>query len=445
MRPLYTVVGVICALALSSCSVKGGHVIDLMPPPDLFASSEISPFEEDFDPLVPVPYRGVLYATSRLPDDDGPLDAADPDGGHRRYLNERGDVVRLGAARVSLGKGDIDWEEARRISLLKNRPGSYPLRVTSVTEFGILDSTIHPFLDPETAAGLRDTAEQSFTEAVNAKLAASSMQDIVIYVHGYKVVFDNPILVTAELWHFLGYEGVAIAYSWPSTPKRSAYFADIETAEVSALGFRLFLNYLAEHTQARRIHIVAYSAGTRLVARALQSLALMANGNAEIAAKNRLGAVVLAASDIDRHQFGAYLMAGILDVVDDLLVYTSASDRALAISRWSFGRRDRVGQAFVNLQPSSPIAAYLRATPKLTVVNVTGAEGADTGNGHGYFRSSPLASSDILARLRWGISPAERGLIRDDGSGIWTFPDDYVEKLQVVVADLQRAQRPRGL
>ena len=431
----------LCAVVLGSCSVKGGNVIDLMPPPDVFVSSDVSPFDERFDPSAPAPYQGILYATNRQPHENQAAGEGSATTRDRRYENERGHVVRLGAARVSIGEGDIDWEEARRISLLKNRPGNYPLRVTSVTEFGILDSTIHPFLDPEAAAGLRDTAERLFTDAVNAKLDMSSMQDIVIYVHGYKVVFENPILVMAELWHFLGYEGVAIAYSWPSTPKRTAYFADIQTAELSALSFRLFLSYLAQQTRTRRIHIVAYSAGTRLVARALQDLALMARGDPDVAGSSRLGAVVLAASDIDRQQFGAYLADGILDVVDELMVYTSASDKALAISRWSLAKRDRLGQAFASLDPASPIAAYLRDSPKLTVVNVSGAEGADAGNGHGYFRSSPLASSDILTRLRWGLSPAERGLSRDIGSGIWTFPENYIENLQPIVARLHREGR----
>ena len=95
-------------------------------------------------------------------------------------------------------------------------------------------------------------------------------------MHGYKVVFENPLLVAAELWHFLGYDGVFIAYAWPSTPKKLAYFSDLETTSLSAYNLRIFLEYLARETDAENIHIIGYSAGTRLVINALNQLALIA-------------------------------------------------------------------------------------------------------------------------------------------------------------------------
>ena len=59
------------------------------------------------------------------------------------------------------------------------------------------------------------TPAETFAKLINSKLALSRQKEVLIYVHGYKVVFDNPILVTTELWHFLGYDGVAIAFAWP--------------------------------------------------------------------------------------------------------------------------------------------------------------------------------------------------------------------------------------
>ena len=65
------------------------------------------------------------------------------------------------------------------------------------------------------------------------------------YVHGFRVVFDIPVLVAAELWHFLGYRGAFVAYTWPATPHFLAYGADVETAIHMARKLRLFLTYLA--------------------------------------------------------------------------------------------------------------------------------------------------------------------------------------------------------
>ena len=109
---------------------------------------------------------------------------------------------------------------------------------------------------------------------INAHLARSRTKSINIYVHGYKVTFENPLLATAELRHFLGYDGVFLAYSWPSTPKTLAYISDSETASFSARNLRNFLRFLAEKTNARRINIIGDSAGTRVVSRAVADLAL---------------------------------------------------------------------------------------------------------------------------------------------------------------------------
>ena len=65
----------------------------------------------------------------------------------------------------------------------------------------------------------RSVPSEQFAAKVNAKLAISRAKDVFIYLHGYKVVFENPLLVASELWHFLGYEGVFIAFAWPSTPR----------------------------------------------------------------------------------------------------------------------------------------------------------------------------------------------------------------------------------
>jgi hypothetical protein len=66
-----------------------------------------------------VPYRGGLYAADRRPSQAEGND----------YENKRGVLLRLGMADVSPGDGQVDWEEARRISLLKNRPDSYTMIV----------------------------------------------------------------------------------------------------------------------------------------------------------------------------------------------------------------------------------------------------------------------------------------------------------------------------
>ena len=78
-------------------------------------------------------------------------------------------------------------------------------------------------------------------------------------------------------------------------------------------------------------------------------------------------------------------------------------------------------------------ANFLRQNTKLIIVNATDTPGADTGNGHAYFRQSPSTSSDILATLIFDLKPEERGLEQTGGRPIWTFSADYIDKLRAAL------------
>ena len=78
---------------------------------------------------------------------------------------------------------------------------------------------------------------------------------------------------------------------------------------------------------------------------------------------------------------------------------------------------------------------FIATIDNMSVINVTEAAGAATGNGHAYFRQSPWASSDILVTLMYGLHPEERGLVRSQSAPVWSFPADYVERLRAVVLE----------
>ena len=164
-------------LVLSGCASQPKNQIMLMPAPDVFDQGDWDPFT-DRDPVKDIPYGGILYATDREP--------AREEG--RYYLDDRGHVLRLGVAQVTVGKEGMTWEEARRISLLKKRPENYPLMVTDVREVEILDRSINVLTDSLVDTDQRQQPGEQFVDKVNAKLAISRVKDVFIYVHGYKVV-----------------------------------------------------------------------------------------------------------------------------------------------------------------------------------------------------------------------------------------------------------------
>lgn len=424
-----TLIAVTIVLLLGGCASPPPRHINLMPAPDVYNDKGFTPFTSDINKEA-APYRGILYATDRAPvGSDIKKDAAD-----RFYTSDRGHLLRLGVARIEVGKENISWEEARKISLAKNRPDEYPLKVTDINELGIFHGSFHRFVNKDQLALKSEEPARRFADLINRKLEISQKKDIFIYIPGYKVVFENPVLVATELWHYLGYEGAFIAYAWPATPKRTAYFSDAETTLTSAYLFRLFLEYLAQNTNAERINVMAYSQGTRLITEALHDIALINSDKTrdEVQRFLRIGNVILVGSDIDRDVMGTYIVDGLLKVPEHLTVYASAKDKALDMSKFFFGR-SRVGQMYAQDEMPASTAEFLLQTPEISAINVTDAEGAETENGHRYFRKSPWASSDILMTLRYDLMPADRGLVRSEDNPVWTFPPDYITRLRSAI------------
>ncbi len=411
---------------LSACASAPIDQIELMPAPDVYGDGLLNPLPES-NPFDRIPYDGILYATDRSP--------ATEDDPEQYYRNDRGQVVRLGLAEIQFGKKEFTWEFARHISMLKSRSEEYPVKISNVDEWGIMGSTIPYWFDVSLISEDErpPDATDRFADAINAQLAASRKKHVYIYVHGYKVVFENPVLVSAELWHFLAYDGAFIAYAWPSTPSRFAYIKDSDTAAGYARNLRLLLQFVAENTDAEEIHVIGYSNGTRLVLRAIEQLALIHEGESadEIWEQLRLRNVILVGSDLDRGVFGSYMADGILNVSKHLSIYMSPHDKALGVSQF-LTRRQRLGQLWGGKGGEMhPLArrALIDYRDQLSFINVGAAEGSDTGNGHGYFRSSPWASSDVLMTLYYGLTPAQRGLVEQEDLPIYTFPSDYISRL----------------
>ncbi len=322
-------------LMLAACASNKPLTIEMMQAPAMYEEGKFDPFIDNSRIYVEEDLK-IFYATDRAL-------AASGDDPHF-YRHKRGHVLRLGEAYILMGDRSYTWEEARRISLLKKRPGRYPLQIDSVDEFGLLRAS-YSELDPLAIQDDDAWGDQVFADAINAQLANARVKHIYIYVHGYNVRFDSPILVSNELWHFLGYEGAMIAYAWPSTPSRFAYAKDLETTEYTARYFRRLMQFLAEHTDAERIHIIGYSAGTRVVLRALHSMSLQHFDDSveTIAARYRIGEVLIIGSDYDRDVFVADLEDRVLDIPQRMTVYRSATDQALGASSFLLARR-RLGE-----------------------------------------------------------------------------------------------------
>ena len=432
-RLRFILIAVMMALgfALQACAGKGPPTLALMPAPEAFSDGAFDRAADD-RPVGDIPDGGLLYATGRQKS----LGNAPGDF----YTTERSLVVHLGEAKISVSRPEITWRQARELALLKAPTRDYPIQVSGVTEYGILERSVTPYVDPGPQTIAPRVATERFAAEVNRRLARTGQKDVYIYVHGYKVTFDNPVLVAAEMWHFMGYEGVFIAYSWPATPEATAYVGDVDTAMGMARNLRELVRTLETGTRAERIHIIGYSAGTRLVSRTLEQMALLNRDRPAGGYQygSRLENVFLVSSDVDRSVFGAYLADGILDVSRHLIIYASDKDDALRISEGITGHQ-RLGQALKGEAIPPAFAELLKSrADRISYIDVSGAPNVESGNGHGYFRGSPWVSSDLMVKLMFRLDPEVRGLVRDPGTGILAFPADYDRRMQQALSGINR-------
>jgi esterase/lipase superfamily enzyme len=407
---------VLLSALLCACGEGSYNSIDLMPPPEIYEQRVLDPFAGQSPDEVETHTR-LFYATDRRvagPGDKQPL-----------YANDRGVALRVGTVDVAMDPPAADWDDLRDITFGGENSGR-KLQVTGAREIGPL-----PFSAGDGSGGLLpagDTAAagRAFRQAINQQLARSGNRDVFIYVHGYNVDFEYPTLIAKELQHYLGYQGAFISYNWPATPNRFAYLRDLETANATRRNLRELVEYLSDETNARRIHLIGYSAGSRLVFEVAYQIALQ--NQERSTPRARLGQVILVGSDLDRLYFGQALADGLLEGMDRLSIYMSSSDAALNVSKLLFGEY-RLGQIAGDEGIPERIEAELLAEPRLSLIDASDAPGADIGNGHWYFRSSPWASSDIFLTLLSGAGPASRGLVRADGRALWQFPKDYPDRL----------------
>jgi esterase/lipase superfamily enzyme len=226
---------------------------------------------------------------------------------------------------------------------------------------------------------------------------------------------------------------VPIAFSWPTRQNIGAYVFgnDRERGERSALALSLLLEVLATYTDVERIHVVCWSAGGRVVSRAVDDLRQRNREltNEELDEVFRLGTVYFAAADVPREDFLEALPA-LNDMADRVVVTTSSKDDALRSAKVFMGGGVRIGQ-LENGTMTPEELAITEAADRLEVVDVslgTDERGFDI-IGHRYWFNHPWASSDIIFAV-WGLSPEERGLQNGGHPLLWGIPADYPQRLR---------------
>ena len=178
------------------------------------------------------------------------------------------------------------------------------------------------------------------SSAAHAFAQAALGRDLLLYVHGYRESFETAAASTVELSDGIRFAGATGLFTWPSAASTFSYVADRESAMWSRDAFEDLLAAMAKTPSGGRIHIVAHSMGTMLTLETLRML----RGSGGESAMERIGAVVLAAPDIDIDLFARGLERLGPDA-RKITVISSTNDRALAVSSRLAGGIVRAGAA----------------------------------------------------------------------------------------------------
>ena len=176
--------------------------------------------------------------------------------------------------------------------------------------------------------------------AAAALSQAANGRDVLLYVHGFNETFESAVASAAQIADGVAWQGRTALFTWPSGGRLIAYQYDRESAMWSRDGFEEALKGLADNQSVGRIHIVAHSMGTLLTLETLRQLRAV-GGDAAMA---RIGAVVLAAPDIDIDQF-EQVVRRLGDLATRITVISATNDRALAVSARLAGGVARAGAA----------------------------------------------------------------------------------------------------
>ena len=409
---------------MAGCAASQPHMI---PTPVVFRDARL-----DMTVNLPSELRStevpVFYATTRAPVDSGKP-------GH--YRNAAGNGVMLGVASVRLGPPGWQWDDLIASDFADTYEHARPGDVEHIQEMGRWSG----------AEGASE-AERAFVAWINEQLAKTRNPEVVLYVHGYRVLFDEVTVMMGSWSHYLGH-GALVTFQWPTGQNFWNYLTDCPRAEQYVPDIERLIALLSE-TRAESVNIIAYSCGSPLLGQALTRLRARhpQEDRAQLAQRYRIGNVIFVASDVDLKTFAREYMPPVMDLARQTIVYMSRNDAALGFSSLVAGasRLGRPDIADLTVQDIQRLAA----DPRFQAVDVSDVRGAhEMGGmrGHGYWYANDWISTDVALSLRHPIPPAGRRLIPGPNRVVWKFPENYVDclaqRLGAAFPELRR-NAPKG-
>jgi esterase/lipase superfamily enzyme len=216
-----------------------------------------------------------------------------------------------------------------------------------------------------------------------------SLQETLVYVHGYNVTFSEAVYRFAQIRSDFGYFGNGVIYSWPSGGDPRGYAYDRDSVLYSRDDFEQVLNELTVRSNGRVV-LLAHSMGSQLVMETLRQAALKGNR----AMLDRINSVTLMSPDIDPDLFRQQA-AAIGTLPDPFIIFVSQQDRALNLSSLLTGFKPRLG--------------IIDGPDQLDGLNVKVIDFTELSDGRGLDHAVAVTSPAAITVLKGMIEQAEAG------------------------------------
>ena len=233
------------------------------------------------------------------------------------------------------------------------------------------------------------TSGEDLVAAVRARLtrAARFPGQAFIYVHGYNNSFDEAVKRTAKIAFDLEFDGLIMAFAWPSKRGFLGYGGDRERARIAAPFLLEALELIGRELPEVTVHLIAHSTGGEVVLTALERLSDRSAGGPRL----RLGQLILAHADVNRLRF-RQSVPSLLKLGLGVTSYSSSEDWAMWLSHLARGERARLG--------GRPIHAE-----GVDSIDVTGLGTGPISLNHNVFVTNTLVFNDMLRLMKTGARP----------------------------------------